>query len=229
MVGLTYDQAKAILDQQGFLVNRSESYSDDVPKGMVIRQSPEAKRNVTKGSAVVLVVSLGEDKVRVPNVIGFTLDQATQELTDAGILVGSIEEEYNEIVEPGRVFYQNYSEGSYIEKREQVSLKVSKGSKPAAYSYKANIEAPSLTEAPQYQNGDVVDVSLVTSMGKILLSTSTSTFPISVDYAGISSSSGTITMTYYYEEVITPATDTTPAVTEKRARSFTRAVSFTEE
>ena len=229
VVGLTYDQAKAILDQQGFLVNRSESYSDEVPKGKVIRQSPEAKRNVTKGSAVVLVVSLGEDKVRVPNVIGFTLDQATQELTDAGILVGSIEEEYNEIVEPGRVFYQNYSEGSYIEKREQVSLKVSKGSKPAAYSYKANIEAPSLTEAPQYQNGDVVDVSLVTSMGKILLSTSTSTFPISVDYAGISSSSGTITMTYYYEEVITPATDTTPAVTEKRARSFTRAVSFTEE
>ena len=125
--------------------------------------------------------------------------------------------------------HQNYSEGSYIEKREQVSLKVSKGSKPAAYSYKANIEAPSITEAPQYQNGDVVDVSLVTSMGKILLSTSTSTFPISVDYAGISSSVGTITMTYYYEEVITPATDTTPAVTEKRARSFTRAVSFTEE
>jgi hypothetical protein len=36
-------------------------------------------------------------------------------------------------------------------------------------------------------------------------------------------------MTYHYEEVITPATDTTPAVTEKRSRSFTRAVSFTEE
>jgi serine/threonine-protein kinase len=127
------------------------------------------------------------------------------------------------------VFYQSYSEGSYIEKRELVSLKISKGNKPAAYSYKANIEAPSLTEAPQYQSGDVVDVSLVTSMGKILLSTSTSTFPISVDYSGIASSSGSITMTYHYEEVITPATDTTPAVTEKRSRSFTRAVSFTEE
>lgn len=229
VVGLTYEQAKAILDQQGFLVNRSESYSDEVEKGRVIRQSPEAKRSVTKGSAVVLVVSLGEDKVRVPNVIGYTLDQARAELADAGISIGSIEEEYSESVESGLVFYQSYSEGSFIEKRELVSLKISKGSKPAEYSYKANIEAPSITEAPQYQSGDVVDVSLVTSMGKILLSTSTSSFPIAVDYAGISTSKGMITMTYYYEEVVTPATDTTPAVTEKRSRSFTREVSFIEE
>ena len=75
----------------------------------------------------------------------------------------------------------------------------------------------------------MVDVSLVTSEGKILLSTTTSTFPISVDYAGISAPTGIITMTYYYEEVVTPATETTPAVTEKKSSSFTREVSFVEE
>ena len=229
VVGFSYEQAKAILEQQGFIVNKSESYSNDVTKGFVIRQSPEAKRKVTKGSAVALVVSLGEDKVRVPKVMGLTLDMAKAELAEAGISIGTVEEEYSDTVEAGLVCYQSYSEGSYIEKSVVVSLKISKGAEPASYLYKADIAAPTVEEAPQYQPGDVVDVSLVTSEGKILLSTTTSTFPISVDYAGISASAGIITMTYYYEEVVTPATETTPAVTEKRSNSFTRQVSFAEE
>ena len=229
VVGKSYEQAKLILEQQGFIENKSESYNDDVPKGAVIRQSPEAKRKVTKGSAVVLVVSLGEDKVRVPNVMGRTLELAKMELAEAGITIGTIEEEYNETVEAGLVCYQSYSEGSYIEKSVTVSLKISKGAKPSSYLYKADIAAPTVEEAPYYQSGHVVDVSLVTSDGKILLSTTTSTFPIAVDYAGITTSTGMITMTYSYEEVITPATDTTPAVTEKRTKSFIRQVSFVEE
>lgn len=229
VVGYSYEQARAILEQQGFIVNKSESYSNDVAKGFVIRQSPEATRKVTKGSAVALVVSLGEDKVRVPKVMGLTLDLAKAELAEAGISIGTIEEEYNDTVEAGLVCYQSYSEGSYIEKSVAVSLKISKGAEPVSYSYKADITAPTVEEAPQYQSGDVVDVSLVTSEGKILLSTTTSTFPISVDYAGITASSGIITMTYSYEEVITPATETTPAVTEKKTNSFTRQVSFAEE
>ena len=229
VVGFSYEQAKAILEQQGFIVNKSESYSNDVAKGFVIRQSPEADRKVTKGSAVAVVVSLGEDKVRVPNVMGLTLELAKAEFTEAGISIGTIEEEYSETVEAGLVCYQSYSVGSYIEKSVTVSLKISKGVQPVSYSYKADIAAPTVEEAPQYQSGDVVDVSLVTSEGKILLSTTTSTFPISVDYAGISAPTGIITMTYYYEEVVTPATETTAAVTEKRSNSFTRQVSFVEE
>ena len=229
VVGFSYEQAKAILEQQGFIVNKSESYSNEVAKGFVIRQSPEAERSVTKGSAVALVVSLGEDKVRVPKVLGLTLELAKAEFAEAGITIGTVEEEYSETVEAGLVCYQSYSEGSYIEKSVTVSLKISKGAKPSSYSYKADITAPTIAEAPQYQDGDVVDVSLVTSEGKILLSTTTSTFPISVDYAGISAPTGIITMTYYYEEVVTPATETTPAVTEKKSSSFTREVSFVEE
>ncbi len=229
VVGFSYEQARATLEQQGFIVNKSESYSNEVPKGLVIKQSPSAERKVTKGTAVALVVSLGEDKVRVPNVIGRTLDEAKEDLLEAGISVGTVEEEYNVTIGAGLVCYQSFAVGSYIEKSQTVSLRISKGAEPASYSYTASIEAPTVDEAPQYNSGDVVDVSLVTSEGKILLSTSTSTFPISVDYSGISVPTGTITMTYYYEEVIAPATETTPAVTEKKSGSFTRPVDFTEE
>lgn len=229
VTGYTYEQARAILEQQGFIVNKSESYNDEVAKGNVISQNPAGGRKVTKGTAVALVVSLGEDKVRVPNVIGLSLDMAKNELTQAGVMVGKVEEVYSDAVEVGQVCYQSYPVGSYIEKNVSVNLQISKGAKPATYYYKADITAPTALEAPEYKDGDVVAVSLVTADGKILLSTSTSTFPIPADYAGIASSKGTITMTYEYDEVITPATETTPAVTERKSKSFIREVDFVKE
>lgn len=229
VVGMSYEEAKALLEQQGFIVNKSESYSNEVAKGNVISQNPEGERNITKGTAVALVVSLGEDKVRVPHVIGMPLDGAKAEFAEAGVSVGTIEEVYSDTLEAGRVCYQSYPVGSYIEKNVSVNLQISKGAKPSTYYFKGGIEAPTAEEAPEYQAGDVVDVSLVTEDGKILLSTTTSSFPIQGDYAGITSSKGIITMTYSYEVVVTPATETTPAVTEKRYNSFTREVTFLEE
>lgn len=229
VTGKTYEEAKAILEQQGFIVNKSESYNNQVAKGYVVSQNPAGGRNVTKGTAVALVVSLGEDKVRVPNVVGLSLDKAKSELDHAGISVGTVEEVYSDTVEAGLVCYQSYPLGSYIEKNITIDLQISAGNKPATYYIKADIQAPTATEAPEYKAGDVVDVSLVTSDGKILLSTSTSDFPIKADFVGLNVSKGTITFTYTYEEVVTPGTDTSAAVTQKKTKSFTREVSFAEE
>lgn len=236
VTGYPYEQAKAILEQQGFIVNKSESYNNSVPKGNVVSQNPEGNRSVTKGTAVALVVSLGEDKVRVPHVVGMTLDMAKEELTTAGIMVGTVEEVYSNDEPAGYVCYQSYPVGSYIEKSVSVNLQISKGAQPVKYSYKAMIEAPTVAEAPEYNSGDVVDVSLVTADGKILLSTRTSTFPITADYAGITAANGTITITYEYEEVVENNAETpsegaeAPSVTTvKRTKSFTRNVEFSKE
>ena len=228
VTGLSYEQAKATLEQQGFIVNKSESYNDSVAKGNVISQNPAGGRKVTKGTAVALVVSLGEDKVRVPNVIGLDLDMAKSELAAAGIQVGTVEEVFDMAQEAGKVCYQSYPVGSYIEKNVSVNLQISKGEKPATYAYKANIEAPTAAEAPGYKEGDVVEVSLVTEDGKILLSTSTSSFPIAADYAGITASKGTITMTYSY--IVVPETSAgTAGEPETKTASFIRTVEFTKE
>lgn len=232
----TYEEAKRVLEQQGFIVNKSESYSSTVAKGNVISQNPEGGRNVTKGTAVALVVSLGEDKVRVPNVIGLSLDMAKSELEAAGITVGTIEQAYSK-EEAGVVCYQSYPVGSYIEKNVSVNLQVSIGEKPATYYYKGEIAAPSSLEAPEYKSGDVVEVNFVTEDGKILLSTTTSTFPIKVDCEGISASRGTITMKYSYEVAVesTEQTETSESSeqvtvkTEKKSKTFTRTVEFTKE
>ena len=81
--------------------------------------------------------------------------------------------------------------------------------------------------------GTSVGVTIVADNGKVLLDTTTTTFPLAANHNGIPSSKGMITFTY---TVTTPATTTTnesgetvtiPGTTE--GRSFTRAVEFVRE
>ena len=57
----TREEAEAILRESGFLPETEEGYSSSVPKGNVIRQEPEAQTQAEKGSAVLIVISKGED------------------------------------------------------------------------------------------------------------------------------------------------------------------------
>ncbi len=229
VVGKSYEEAKAVLEQQGFIVNKAESYNGQVAKGYVISQSPDGGRNVTKGTAVALTVSLGEDKVRVPHVLGLSKDEAIRDLNEAGITKVVLNENYSSEYASGLVCAQNYPQSSYIEKNTEFVITISKGSKPVTYRYKANIEAPTAQEAPEYQAGDVVAISLVTGDGKVILSTTTSTFPHPADYSGITSSQGTITMTYYYYENEGGTGAGDAGTTVKKSKTFTRQVTFTEE
>lgn len=232
VVNLSYEQAKAILEQQGFIVNKTESYSNEVAKGNVISQNPEAHRKVTKGTAVALAVSLGEDKVRVPYVIGMELDKAREELEVAGVTLGTINWMYSAEVAEGQVCAQSYAVGSYIEKQEAVDIWISKGAQPKTYTYEGNIEAPTLEEAPEYKSGNFVDISLVAEDGTTIFSgRRTNEFPYHAgSFSGITSSTGTLTITYSYyvsEEAVENGTTTTRLV--EKSKSFIRQVSFTEE
>ena len=65
----------------------SQEASEDVPKGRVIAQDPDALSTLPPGSNVDLTVSTGKPDVVVPYVIGKDKDTARQELTDAGLRV----------------------------------------------------------------------------------------------------------------------------------------------
>jgi len=62
--------------------------SKTVPEGHIIDQSPESGTQVDKGHAIDVTVSSGVKQVAVPNVVGLSLDEASQTLTDAGLKVG---------------------------------------------------------------------------------------------------------------------------------------------
>lgn len=199
VVGSSTAEAVANLERKGFVVNRTESYDADVAKGNIISQAPEGGTKAPSGSAVTIRISQGAEdtKIRVPNLIGVSEMDAMAALTEAGLTVGSISEVVNEDAAlTGLVCYQSYSVGSYVESGTAVDLRISLGPKQSTYSYSGSINPPSIEEDPEYRDGLNVTVTIDTADGVQLLNTNTASFPISVNYTGIQSATGTITFTY---------------------------------
>lgn len=236
VTGKTFDEANSELIGLGFLVNKTESYSDTIEAGIVISQNPANGSKAPKGSVITVTVSLGkeETKVRVPNLIGLSEEDGTFEAIEAGLQIGSVSYVYNAEVQEGHICYQSYSHGSYVDPGTSLDIKVSQGAEPVTYKCNMSITAPTVEEAPDYVAGTEVTIRLETDDGQVLLETTTSTFPQSANYYGLTSSGGTITMTYTVTteggtttDLETGETVSTPGVTE--SRSFTRRVEFVAE
>ena len=233
--GKSKQEATSMLEKEGFVVSVTEGYDPSVQSGYVISQSPEAGMMAPQGSSVTIRVSQGteENKVRVPNLVGMEEMDATVTLTELGLPVGNVTSVSNEDASlAGKVCYQSYSVGSYVDKGTAIDLSISTGPEAATYKYTEGIAAP--TEDPDYQNGMSVNVTVTTADGTQLLSTQTSSFPVSVNYTGIKSATGTITFTFRVEKEATTTTDpntgetvTNPPVSEDR--TVQREVSFTQE
>ncbi|MCR5755762.1 MAG: PASTA domain-containing protein, partial [Acetatifactor sp.] len=237
--GSTYEEAKAKLENLGFAVNKTENYSETAEAGMVVSQMPISGTKAPKESTITVNVSLGKEdvKVRVPNLIGLTEEDGTVEALEQKLQIGNVTYTYNSEVGEGMICYQSYAHGSYVEPDTVIDIKISKGPEPTqnkSYRCNTSITAPDTTEAPDYTPGSEVHVQLATDGGQVLLDTVTTSFPQAANYYGLSSSAGTITMTYTVTTPGTTQTDpdtgetiSTPGTSEQK--SFTRRIEFTEE
>ena len=231
VVGLTFDEANTQLVSKGFLVNKTEDYSDTIEAGRVIAQTPADGNKAPKGSVITVTVSLGKEdtKIRVPNLIGLSEQDGTVEAIEAGLTVGSVTHIYSDEVGEGMICYQSYSHGSYVDQGTSIDIKVSQGAQKVTYKCNVSIVAPTTSEAPQYVSGMEVGITLVADDGTVLMDTKVTTFPVSTNINGIASSGGTLTMTYQ----VTSASTTTegdvvvPGTTENK--TFTRRVEFVKE
>ncbi len=205
--GKSQSEAASILEKEGFSVSVSENYSSEVESGFIISQTPEAETMAPAGASITIWVSLGEEnsKIKVPNLIGMTEMDAMVVLHENGLEVGTVSQTINEDVSlTDKVCYQSYSVDTYVDKGTVIDLKVSIGPTEVTYKFTEGITAP--TEDPDYQAGMPVSVILIATDGTQLLSTQTSSFPISTNYSGIKSSTGVVQFTF---TVTTPATTTT--------------------
>ncbi len=99
------------------------------PAGEVIRQAPSAGSELPRGSSVSIVVSKGEKKTKVPNVIGKERREAVEALRGAG-LAPTVEEEETEVAQQaGRVTDQFPTPGSEVEPGSEVTVIVGKPAK----------------------------------------------------------------------------------------------------
>jgi serine/threonine-protein kinase len=86
VVGLSIQEATSRLNAAGFKAN--PRYADSTaPKDQVISQTPAPGTSEPKGSSVTVNVSNGPPLVAVPDVVGYTSQQAVQALEAAGFQV----------------------------------------------------------------------------------------------------------------------------------------------
>ena len=91
--GLSRGEASARLGDQGLRLRGVENegrYSEKVPAGHVVRQSPDARTLVKRGSGVTVVLSKGPQRVEVPAMEGKTLPAAQASLSGSGLTVGRL-------------------------------------------------------------------------------------------------------------------------------------------
>jgi serine/threonine-protein kinase len=85
VVGASLADATAQLEGSGLKVATEEVFSDTVPAGDVVAQSPESGTRGNRTDTVTLQVSKGPETVPMPNLTGKQYDEAARILTDLGL------------------------------------------------------------------------------------------------------------------------------------------------
>ncbi|MDA9727214.1 protein kinase [Acidimicrobiaceae bacterium] len=104
-----------ILETLGFEYEFIEEYSEDVSVGLVSHTIPRAGELVTIDQVIQVIVSIGL-KVEVPNLIGFTYQEASNILQEIGLLPSASGDT------GGRVSEQSPREGEFIDPEGFVEL-----------------------------------------------------------------------------------------------------------
>ena len=135
-VGKTYEEAvNAAKSENGVTLvrNFSDEYSDTYKEGIVMAQSPAAGSKVSQEGSIYIsvTVSKGAQSRTLPKIEGLSLDQASADIAENGLLA-TAEYEYNDKYAEGRVIgYKNHTEGESVEYGTNVTILVSKGKEVA--------------------------------------------------------------------------------------------------
>ena len=111
VVGESYDDAAAELQQAGFAVAREDVTSNE-PAGTVVGQDPTANSLVPRGATIALRVSRGPQTSAVPDVVGLDRSDAAATLRNAGFRVLVQEQETESSAEDDIVLAQDPLGGS---------------------------------------------------------------------------------------------------------------------
>ena len=129
VTGQAQSVASETITDAGLVVGRiTEDFSDTVPLGRVVRQTPAGGAQEPWGSTVDIVISKGVDVI-MPDVLGMTQAVAESSIQSANIVVGLVVYDFSDAVPAGRVLSQSPPGGTRIALNIVASLVVSLGPK----------------------------------------------------------------------------------------------------
>jgi len=155
--GYTEDEARIMLENARFKVGDVEYRVSTEPEGTVIATAPAARTPLKVGYEVDLIVSRGP--LRVPDIVGKSLDEATKLLAEMGLTVGSVERRPDRMP-ADTVLSANPAPGTPMTPGQTVDLVLSLGTEATPRSFRKELRVPGLsTQSVRYQVivVDVVD------------------------------------------------------------------------
>ena len=173
LAGMTQTQAAEAVAILGLKTDITEQvFSEDVAKGKVITSDPAGGGRVAIAGTVHLIISKGKERIEVPDISGFTIEEATSALEKVRLKVGRVTEKFSAIQEAGLVVDGSPAIGSDVRKDSTVDLIVSKGIEQVEltnFQGKTSDEAQNeLTAAglivnSQYEYSDTVEIGTIIS------------------------------------------------------------------
>ncbi|MBC8390536.1 MAG: PASTA domain-containing protein [Actinobacteria bacterium] len=111
------------------LIVKDEIYNSEIPEGFIIEQTPEPKKNIPAGSDIEVIISKGQEItfIPIPNLIGLSLEDASEILENSGLIKGNISKEYSSTFKENLIIDQKPKFNERIEPGGSVNIIVSKG------------------------------------------------------------------------------------------------------
>jgi len=161
VLGMTYDEAKAKLNEMGIGIRSAGSEeTDEYEEGQIMKQSVDADTVIEKGTTVEVTIALEKvEMIVVPDVKGQTKEDAKYRLEQEGFKV-DFAESFHDSVAEGKVIKTSPDVGTEQAKGTTIYLTISKG-KETKYT-----TVPSVTNTTR-QNAEVALKNAGLSVGSV--------------------------------------------------------------
>jgi beta-lactam-binding protein with PASTA domain len=136
LVGLPESEVEGMLGDQGLRLRRKydlDRYDEEIPTGHILEQSPGSGSMVKRGAAIEVSVSMGPERLTVPDLGGKTLQAAQVLLTSADLTIGRIVSVNSRAAQPGTIVEQVPPADSKVGRTTSVALFLSAASRADRY------------------------------------------------------------------------------------------------
>lgn len=124
VVGQDREDARALLEQAGFVVETQQQEDPDQDAGTVLSQDPAAGTELAQGETVTITVAKEPESAVVPNVVGQGVNEAANLLSDAGFVPNQETRTVTDPAQEGEVLGQSPAAGSTAKTGARVTITV---------------------------------------------------------------------------------------------------------
>ncbi len=149
LVGESYDKVDLILEREGLAEGTLKQEYSDYPNGVVIRQSISPGINVDEGTTIDYVISIGPEKLAIPNYVGINIEEVKTDLIVKDLILGNVVYEISSQHPENAVISQSIQAGTEVSRKSVIDFTVCKKEEETAAgsSFKLKVPLPQNLDA----------------------------------------------------------------------------------